>query len=124
MLEYNYLTPELLKKNIPELASVIDKDFSDLHSCPELPYVFYPDTIGNELQNMLINDGDMELTKKIFSFYEYLANEGNTDVKDFLQVALLEMLWVCKKTYNISKQFMLPKTRELFDEIGTYFNVP
>jgi hypothetical protein len=92
MLERENLTPELLKIKIPELTSVIDKESADLQSCPELPYVFYPDTIGNELQKMLTNGGDKELIKKIFDFYEYLANEGNTDVQTFLQVALLEKL--------------------------------
>jgi hypothetical protein len=123
MIKITDLTPEFILEHLPFLSDIIEHEIRDPSSCPELPYVFYPDTIGQELYHTILSNGSENKILEIFKFYELLAANGNDDVKTFLEVALLEELWDNEKTFEEAKKYMYTKTRELFEQIHVYLNI-
>lgn len=49
--------------------------------------------------------------------YEDLAANGDTEVKNLVQVSLLEYLWDEKTTYEKTKKLMGEHTREIWSNI-------
>lgn len=61
---------------------------------------------------------------RVFEFYEELACSGDEEVRNLLQVSLLEPLYGGKASYAGARLFMGDKTRELFKMCAEYMNIP
>lgn len=53
-----------------------------------------------------------------------MAKSPDMEVKNLLQVTLLEYLWDNSITYNNAISHMLPDTKKISDQIGEYFGRP
>jgi len=112
---------EYLPIRFPELGEEIAKErewwFPD-----EVPsHVFYGDILNKLVFNTLITNTDKEFLKRIFDFYEEMAECGDEYVQNLLQVTLLEYLWDDFEVLRNAHKYMGQKTRKLSDELQIYF---
>ena len=136
-LKYSALNSELLFSRFPELSAQIN---FELELNGELPYCLFADVLNPVLreyfgrhcysgaktcrgQKRALKNTD-PLIVRIFEFFEELANSGDEDVRNFLQIGLLEALYDSAEAYNGARLFMGAKTRELFEEVAEYLSKP
>lgn len=124
MLLYNQLTSQYLSDYFPELKKEIDYKMTFFEE--ELPHCLYADILNPFLKEYFITpkSENKKLVNKIFCFYENLAENGDSEVKNLLQVSLLEPLWDCKESYDGAQSFMGVKTKLIFNNISSYLNTP
>ncbi len=118
---YTDLTAEFLKAKIPEIRlKSIDLYEQNLPSC------LFADNINSKLCEALLSGNYREnsFVKNAFLMFEELAEFGDEEVRNLLQVSLLENLYDYKKTYSRSVELMGNNTRILFEEISDYLNIP
>jgi len=88
----------------------------------EIPsHVLYGDVLNKFLFDLLKENKNTELIKRVFSFYEDLANCPDTRVQNLLQITLLEYLWDDFAVLSQAHKYMNFKTRELSNELQIYF---
>ncbi len=123
MLKYCSLSADLLLEWFPELEKEIK---SNISFSENLPSCLYSDVINPILSDYFNNNSFIqeELVERIFDFFEYLAVNGDEEVRNMLQVSLLENLWDTKSIYENSLSFMKPKTRLINDRIISYLSKP
>lgn len=121
---YNELTSQYLSDYFPELKKEIDNKMSLLEE--ELPHCLYADILNPFLKEYFLtpSSNNKNLAIKIFDFFENLAENGDSEVKNLLQVSLLEPLWDCKKSYEGALTLMGVKTKVIFDNISSYLSIP
>ena len=123
VLKYCNLSANTLLEWFPELEKEIK---NNMHLSENLPSCLYSDVINPVLFDYFNNNNSAneELIKRIFDFFEYLAVNGDEEVRNMLQVSLLENLWDTKCSYENSLSFMKPKTRLINDKIISYLSKP
>ena len=62
--------------------------------------------------------------EKVFSFLEDMAVSEDQEVRNLLQVTVLEYLRSWYLLQNKSEKFMLPETRKIFDCVKSYLPEP
>lgn len=67
---------------------------------------------------------DNRRLKRAFDFLENMASSDDADVKDLLQVTVLEYLRSWHILQHRSENLMLPKTRKLFETVKQYLGEP
>ena len=88
------------------------------------PHCFYGDTLNYYVTELLRENSDSQQIKKVFQFYEEMANSEDVEVRNLLQVTLLEYLWDEEIVFRNALENMQPKTRIINSAIGAYLNVP
>lgn len=88
------------------------------------PHVLYENVLNPYVKELLDNEENDEALQRIFKFYEDLAQSNDQEVKNLLQVTLLEVLWDDSIIYGKAYKYMLPATRQINDLIGEYFKLP
>ncbi|RXJ04372.1 hypothetical protein DS745_03025 [Anaerobacillus alkaliphilus] len=111
---------EYFLKNFPEYEATLKEHLDDYGEL--LAHVFYGDTICVKLIELLKDDTDNEEEiKKIFLLLEKMAVEGDIDVKEVLQVSILEVLGDDKDLLEKSYKYMGDKTNIASDEIERFW---
>lgn len=87
-------------------------------------HVLYANVLNPHVVNLLNNNENSVELKKIFEFYEELAQSEDQEVRNVLQVTLLEIFWANLELYNKAVKLMLPKTKQINDEINVYLRKP
>ncbi len=62
--------------------------------------------------------------KQVFAFLEDMATSEDQEVKDLLQVTILEYLRSWYLLQRESEKFMQPETRKMFDTVKGYLEEP
>ncbi|AFM41481.1 hypothetical protein Desaci_2539 [Desulfosporosinus acidiphilus SJ4] len=70
--------------------------------------------------NLLKSHGNEELKNRIFSFYEGMATSDDDDIRNVLQVTLLEYLGDDKEILNTAYRYMGIYTKRQSDEIERF----
>jgi hypothetical protein len=111
---------EYFLNNFPEYKASLNehlKDYGEL-----LAHVFFGDTICVKLMELLKGGTENEEEiKKIFMLLEKMAVEGDIDIKEVLQVSILEVLGDDKKLLEKSFKYMGEKTKIASDEIERFW---
>lgn len=136
-MRYSDMNSGLLLSRLPELGERI---YSELELNGELTYVLFENVLnpvlreyfeGHDYSGAKTRRGQKSALKnadplivRIFDFFEELVDSGDAEVRDLLQVGLLEALYDSAAAYNGAQLFMGAETRGLFDEIVYYINKP
>ncbi|MBD5160313.1 MAG: hypothetical protein HDT23_08765 [Ruminococcus sp.] len=91
-----------------------------------LPHCLFGNIL-NPLVTGLLKQEDYRnnnLLERIFRMYEELAEYGDTETKNLLQVTLLEYLWDEYIIYSRSYELMGQNTRIINGYISDYLNIP
>lgn len=106
-----------LMVNFPNLT------LGDYENSLDLPYVIYGECFASYIRKMITENNTKELTH-IFTFLEEMAESEDEDVRDLLQVAILETFWEDKYVFSLVKKYMHPHTKRIFDSIEEYLFRP
>lgn len=123
-ITYSMLNDEFLFTKLPELKEKIISENKYL-GC-NLPHSLYGNILNLEVVSLIKKDGykKNELLLKIFDLYEQMAEYGDDEVKNLLQVTLLEYLWDDYTVYNRSLELMGKNTLKINNEISKYMYIP
>lgn len=69
-------------------------------------------------------DPDNSRLERVFDFLENMASSDDADVRDLLQVTVLEYLHSWHILQHRSQKLMLPKTKKLFETVKQYLGEP
>lgn len=123
IIDYNTLNDVLISQ-FPELILLI-KEQIRLWNSENIPsHCFYGDILNNYVAELLRENNDSQQIKKVFQFYEEMACSYDSQVRNLLQVTLLEYLWDEELVYTNALENMQPKTRIINSKIGAYLKVP
>ncbi len=129
MYFYSEIVDELLKE-FPEISGCyaeeltwIQNTFQDQETkgqtiCFDRCFCDY---IGRLLVSEYQNKG---MIKKVFAFLENMARSDDQEVKNLLQVTVLEYLRSWYLLQSESEKFMQPETRKMFDIVKSYLEEP
>ena len=123
-ISYDMMVPSFLELRFPELQGRIDAVKSRWGEDMIPPHCLFGDVFDPYLLSLLKENTEKEQIRKIFEFYEELAEFGDTEVKNLLQVTLLEYLWDDASVYWNARSYMGEKTLEINREIGAYLAEP
>lgn len=121
---------DILLKEFPEISEQYAKEtawlkdtFQNQESKGQTIYFdrCFCDYIGHLLLNKQQNNLKIE---KIFVFLENMATSGDSNVRDLLQVTVLEYLRSWSLFQDKSEKFMLPETKKMFDYVKSYLQAP
>lgn len=120
-INYGSLTSDYLCSVFGEFESNI-KNMENA----DLPHCLFGDFFNPLLTKTLKSSDYSEniLVTKIFDFYEQLAEYGDDDVKNLLQVTLLEYLWDDYTVYTRANELMGKCAKSINKEIEKYLNFP
>jgi len=124
-MTYDNINAVLLER-LPELAVAIQKEY-DYWKEEKVPsYCLYEGVLNSSgfMDNLLLEETNMELIKKVFDLYEDMATCDDVEVRNLLQVGLLEYLWSSVALLTTAHKYMHPQTRSLCDKIQAYLRYP
>lgn len=123
-IHYSDLNASFLCEAFPEFEREIRKIDSELGE--QLPHCLFGD-LFNPLVVRLLKSPEQEdvlLAGRIFEFYERLAESGDEETRNLLQVTLMEYLWDDHEVYSRAVEMMGEKTRLIDQNIGSYLRKP
>ena len=115
---------QILCKRFPQLASKFLQCFDIFDEVERNPYTLAYEVWNPYVLELLQNEEDSQALQEVFAFYEELATSDDGEVRNFLQVALLEALWDKKVVLEKAYTYMLSETRKVNEAIGEYFFYP
>lgn len=123
-ITYDMLNDVFLYSKLPELKEVILSE-SEYLGC-NLPHSLYGNVLNPVVVSLIKKNEykNNKLLKKIFDLYEQMAKYGDEDVKNLLQVTLLEYLWDDYTVYTRSLEVMGNYTLEINEGIHDYLYIP
>ena len=124
MLEYALLNEDLILFYFPELRDRVLEQRTCWKYDETLPHCIIGDIFNPYLHDLLYEYQNIEEIKKIFSFYEKLATEGDEKIENLLQTTLLEYLWDDPVTYKRAIRYMGKNTLRINSEISKYIKEP
>ena len=123
-IKYNSLDCAFLCGRFPELREKIIAENEWLGE--NLPHCLFGNVLNPVVTGLLKQDDyrNNNLLERIFRMYEELAEYGDTETKNLLQVTLLEYLWDEYIIYSRSYELMGQNTRIINGNISDYLNIP
>lgn len=114
--------PEISEQYAEEIAWLKDA-FQNKESKGQTIYFdrCFCDYIGHLLMDKQQNNLKME---RIFFFLENMATSGDGEVRNLLQISVLEYLRSWSLFQSKSEKFMLPETKKMFDYVKSYLQAP
>ena len=122
-MTYKTINDSLIS-NFPELASLYKEQFDSWNSKDIPQHCFLGDILNSYVTGLLRENNDKQQIEKIFKFYEEMANSDDEEIKNLLQVTLLEYLWDEELIFKNALEYMQTKTREINNKIGSYLRAP
>ena len=114
--------PEIIKNYEKEIAWIKDT-FQNREN--EGQTIYFDRCFCDYIGHLLVNEcQDNIKIKKVFTLLENMAMSEDQEVKNLLQVTVLEYLRSWYLLQNKSEKFMLPETRKIFDCVKSYLPVP
>lgn len=120
MISYDMMNVAFLKSRFPELQGRIDVVKASWGEEPIPPHCLFGDVFDAYLVSLLKENTETEEIRKIFDFYEELAEFGDEEVRNLLQVTLLEYLWDDAVVYWNARSYMGEETLAINEQIGAY----
>ena len=116
-MTYNKLVPDLLKEFIN--VSKLQESYRELVSWTEpSPHIVFGDVLlENFLLDELLTMENKELIRKVFCFFEKMANSEDEDIRGVLTATVLERLGDDKDILKKARSFMGSKTLELSHQV-------
>ncbi|MDE6035406.1 MAG: hypothetical protein K2G36_05800 [Ruminococcus sp.] len=123
-IKYESLDCDFLCGHFPELREKITAENEWLGE--NLPHCLFGNVLNPVVTGLLKQDDyrNNNLLERVFRMYEDLAEYGDTETKNLLQVTLLEYLWDEYITYSRSCELMGKNTRIINGNISDYLNIP
>lgn len=124
VINYSSLDCDFLCGRFPELTEKITAENEWLGE--NLPHCLFGNVL-NPLVAGLLKQDDYKtnpVLERVFRMYEDLAEYGDTETKNLLQVTLLEYLWDEYTTYSRALELMGEHTRIINKDIINYLKVP
>ncbi len=124
-INYNSLDCDFLCLRFPELKDSVTTE-NNKWLGENLPHCLFGNIL-NPLTVGLLKQDDYEtnsMLERIFRMYEELAEYGDTETKNLLQVTLLEYLWDEYIVYSRALKLMGKYTREINKDISGYLSFP
>jgi len=121
-MTYDNINPVLLEK-LPELAREFEEEH-DYWEGEKVPsHILYEKVLNHSgfMANLLLQDCDTMLIERVFDFFEEMANCDDEEVRNLLQVTILEYLWSDYEMLSCAHKYMHARTRKICDEIQAYF---
>ncbi len=122
-MEYEELQ-QILCKRFPQLASKFLQCFDIFGEDCLDPYILSYEVWNPYVLDLLRSEDDTQALQEVFVFYEELAISDDEEVRNFLQVALLEALWDEKVVLEKAYTYMFSETRKANEAIREYFLYP
>lgn len=124
MIKYHELNSQFFSQCFPEFIEEIYKEEEFLGQF--LPHCIFGDVLNEKVVELLKKEGytQNQLLQRIFMMYEDFAVHGDEEIKNLLQVTLLEYLWDEKVTYDRALELMGDGTREIWEYIYRYIRIP
>lgn len=123
-IQYKDLNVKLLCIFFPEYKDKILQLDSDVGN--DLPHVLYGNFFNPLIKSVLKNHtkSNIIMANRIFDFYEELAISNDDEVRNLLQVTLLENLWDDYDIYIAASKYMRVETQNINKEINSYLSPP
>ena len=124
-MTYDNINSVLIER-FPELAKEIKKEYDWWKDEEPPPYCLYEDVMNSSgfMQNLLYEETNIELIKRVFTMFEDMAMCEDVDVRTLVKVGLLEHLWGDVKLLTVAYKYMHPNTIKLSNELQPYFTTP
>lgn len=72
----------------------------------------------------LLRKDDKEKLKKVFAFFEDMANDPDVEVQGVLQFSVLENITTeSKDIYKAAQKYIGPETKTFVNQVATYMNI-
>lgn len=114
--------PEINKNYAEEMAWIKDT-FKDQETDGQT--VYFDRCFCDYIGHLLVDERqDNMKIEKIFTFLEDMAVSEDQEVRNLLQVTVLEYLRSWYLLQNKSEKLMLPETKKLFDCVKSYLQEP
>ena len=106
-------------KQVINAASDEEKEYYEIGS-----YILYGEVFNPYIRQLLLEDENSDEIEQVFSFLEEMATCEDQEVRNLLQVEILEFLWDEYETYEKAIKYMLPETKNINKKIENYFFIP
>ena len=114
--------PEISRRYAEELAWIQDT-FQDQETRGQT--IYFDRCFCDYIGRLLVSERqDNVKIKKVFVFLEDMATSEDQEVKNLLQVTVLEYLRSWYLLQRESEKFMQPETRKMFDTVKGYLEEP
>jgi len=113
-----------LISEFPELSSLAEEQFNLWGGAGIPSHCFYGNILNSYVADILRENNNRKQIEKIFKFYEKMASSDDEDIRNLLQVTLLEYLWDEETVFKNAIGYMLTETRAINDTISAYLNLP
>ena len=111
----------ILAERFPELSDTIKKEESFWKYEDIPPYCLFGSAVEPFIAKLLMEETNIPLLKRFFEFFEEMSNCSDNEVKNLVQVSILESLWGDYSVLNTAHKYMHPQTRKLCDELQKWF---
>ena len=122
------MTYEKLNKALsiyfPELKPLIDSAMDTPDCYKPSPHVLYGSVLNPYVIDLFRFDSDSSELHRVFVYFELLACSDDEEVRNLLQVTLLEPLWCNKDIYIRAQKYMHKMTKQINNQIKSYFETP
>lgn len=114
--------PEISRRYAEELAWIQDT-FQDQETRGQT--IYFDRCFCDYIGRLLVSERqDNVKIKKVFVFLEDMATSEDQEVKNLLQVTVLEYLRSWYLLQSRSEKLMLPETKKIFDCVKSYLKEP
>jgi len=125
MFKYDEMNKEL-ETRFPEFKNEIEEEKKHCGKDELLTYSFYNAVLNFNIKKILKeeNKKNINFINNIFIFLEEMASSDDVEVRNLLQVGILEFLWDEKIILEKAEKLMFPKTKEINKKIYSYLKRP
>lgn len=113
-LTYNNIVNNMLMA-IPEVRPVFEKELEWWSEV--LPHIVFGDVLNPYLLELLKSDKEIDALKRIFDFFEQMANCNDEKVQNVLAVTVLERLGDEKTILNTATKYMGKQTKVISNDV-------
>ena len=114
----------IIYSQFPSLKAVIDAEMDTFECYKPGANVLYGNVLNPYITELLRASDESDEIIKVFNFYEELALSDDEEVRNLLQVTLLEYLWDEPEIFRRAEKYMLPETKKVNNLINEYLNKP
>ena len=122
-MDYDTITNDFISR-FPELALKHEETNNLWKDDIIPPHCFFGYVLNGYVTELLRENSNKKQLEKIFRFYEEMARCEDVQVRNLLQVTLLEYLWDKETIYKNAVEYMQSQTKAINNEISSYLEAP